>query len=261
LRGARKSLSLKVSVPDWTIKKASVIESVALAATLGFAGVEVALGRKPVDNRLPLDNDELLAQYLAESRRHGIGLVDVCLDILHVNCLKNDELAKKWVTDAIRIAGKLNVRAILMPCAFKCGPAGAEIDNLADVLKELAPHAEKAGVVFGMEDFLSAEDNVRMIERAKSHAVKVFYDVGNSNDHGFDVVKEIRWLGKDRICMIHLKDGQNYLGEGKINFPEVIHAITDIGYQGYLSLETPIPTGPLEDGMLRNLAYIRGLLP
>jgi L-ribulose-5-phosphate 3-epimerase len=258
--GGSGTKDLKISVPDWSIKKAGTVDSVALAASLGFQGVEIALGRPPVDNRLPLDRDELLSQYLEQSRAHHVGLVDVCLDILHRDCLKSSELARQWVVDAIRIAGKLGVRTILMPCAFKCGPVGAEIDHLGDVLKELAPHAEKAGVVFGLEDFLSAEDNVRVMERSKSDAVKVFYDVGNSDEHGFNVIQEIRWLGRERICMVHLKDGQSFLGQGRIDFPGVIRAISDIGYHGYLSLETPVASGPLEDGMRRNLSYIRGLL-
>jgi sugar phosphate isomerase/epimerase len=252
--------NLRITVPDWTIKKNGTVESVTLAKQLGFAGVELSLGRIPVDNHLALDREDLLAQYLEQSRAQGIHLVDVCLDVLHRNCLMNDELARRWVMDGIRIAGRLGVRTILMPCAFKCGPAGAEIDRLADVIRELAPHAEKAGVVFGLEDFLSAEDNVRIIERSGSNAVKVFYDVGNSDAHGFDVVKEIRWLGNSRICTIHLKDGQDFLGQGRIDFPEVIRALADIGYQGYLSLETPIPSGSLDEGMRRNLAYISGLL-
>jgi hypothetical protein len=56
-------------------------------------------------------------------------------------------------------------------------------------LKELAPAAEKAGVDLGLEDTISAEDNVRIMERAGSPAVRVYYDVGNSTNNGFDVVK------------------------------------------------------------------------
>ena len=48
--------------------------------------------------------------------------------------------------------------------------------------------------------------------------VLVYYDVGNSTIAGFDPVKEIRWLGKDRICQFHLKDNPHFLGEGKIQF-------------------------------------------
>lgn len=112
----------------------------------------------------------------------------------------NDELGKRWTLDGIRLAQRLGVKVMLLPCVFNCGPVGAQIDALSDALKELSPHAEKAGVVFGIEDFLSAEDNARLMKRAKFDAGKVFYDFGNSNEQGYDVVKEIRHLGRDRIC-------------------------------------------------------------
>ena len=84
--------------------------------------------------------------------------------------------------------------------------------------------------MLGLEDTISAEDNVRIMERAGSPAIKVYYDVGNSTGGGFDVVKEIRWLGAPRICQMHLKDNPHYLGEGPIDFPAVMKAITDIGF-------------------------------
>ena len=90
---------------------------------------------------------------------------------------------------------------------------------MGDALGEMAPEAEKAGVILAIEDTISAEDNVRIMDRAKSKNVSVYYDTGNSALAGFDVVKEIRWLGKDRICQFHLKDNPHYLGEGTHFFP------------------------------------------
>ena len=116
------------------------------------------------------------------------------------------------------------------------------MDYVGDVLREIAPEAEKAGVILGLEDTISAEDNVRIMERAKSPAVLTYYDVGNSTQGGFDVVKEIRWLGKDRICQFHLKDNPHYLGEGKIDFPPMLKAIDDIGFHGFANLETDAPS-------------------
>lgn len=258
--GEPENERFKISVPDWMLRLTSKPEAVALSEELGFEGLEVALGKRPVNGHLAVDDNDVLTQYVDQWRTHQIAFVDVCLDVLHVNCLMNDELGKRWTLDGIRLAQRLGVKVMLLPCVFTCGPIGAQVDLLGDVLRELSPHAEKAGVIFGIEDFLSAEDNIRLLTRSKSAAVKVFYDVGNSNEQGYDVVKEIRWLGKDRICMFHLKDGQNFLGEGRIDFPEVIRAIKDIGYQGFLSLETPVPSGSLPDAMRRNLAYIRGLI-
>ncbi len=98
------------------------------------------------------------------------------------------------------------------------------------------------------------------MERAGSKWIRVYYDVGNStNIGGFDAPKEIRWLGKSRICQIHLKD-KGYLGEGKVNFPEVLRAIEEIGFQGFANLETSSPSGSVESDVRRNLAYLRGLM-
>jgi L-ribulose-5-phosphate 3-epimerase len=90
--------------------------------------------------------------------------------------------------------------------------------------------------------------------------VLVYYDVGNSTQAGFDPVKEIRWLGKNRICQIHLKDNPNYLGEGSIQFAPILHAIHDIGFSGYANLETDAHPATLEADMRRNLLYVRKLL-
>jgi L-ribulose-5-phosphate 3-epimerase len=137
----------------------------------------------------------------------------------------------------------------------------AERDYVGDAMRDLGPEAEKAGVILGLEDTISAEDNVRIMERSRSKAVSVYYDVGNSTRNGFDVVKEIRWLGKSRICQIHLKDNPGYMGEGKIDFPEVVKAIRDIGFTGYANLETDTKQGStVEADMQRNLSYIRGVI-
>jgi sugar phosphate isomerase/epimerase len=134
------------------------------------------------------------------------------------------------------------------------------MEYTGDALRDLASQAEKADVILGLENTISAEDNVRIMDRARSRNVSVYYDVGNSTSNGFDVLREIRWLGKDRICQIHLKDNPNYLGEGKLQFVPIMAAIREIGYSGYAVLETDSKSAAtLEADMRKNLAYIRGL--
>jgi L-ribulose-5-phosphate 3-epimerase len=237
------------------------LESVETAARLGFEGVQVSLGRKPLDGRLPLDDLALQQQFLTAAKTQKIALDGTCLDILHVNYLKNDKLGQKWVADSIPITKKLDARVILLPFFGKGAlTSREEMDYVGDALREIAPEAEKPGVILGLEDTISAEDNVRIMERTKSPAVLTYYDVGNSTEGGFDVVKEIHWLGKGRICQIHLKDNPHYMGEGTIDFPAVIKAIDSIGFRGYANLETSCPSNSVDDDMLRNLHYIRRLV-
>lgn len=252
---------LKIGVTDWNLRQAGNLEALALAKRLGFDGVEVSIGRKPVNDKLPLDHSDVQSQYLAEANKNNIAIAGTCLDILHVNYLKSDKLGQKWVADGIPITRKLNARVMLLPFFGKGALAtSAEMDYVGDVLKELAPEAGKAGVMLGLENTISAENNVRIMDRAQSRAVQVYYDVGNSTNAGFDPIKEIRWLGKDRICQMHLKDGRNYLGEGKIDFPAIMRAIADIGFTGFANLETSSPSGSIDSDMQRNLAYVRRLI-
>ena len=254
-----KTSKLKIGVTDWNLRLTGKVEAVALAAKLGFQGVEVSLGNKPVDGKLPMDNAALQAEYLAAAKAQNIELAGTCLDILHVNCGKNDKLALKWIADGIPITKKLNARVMLMPFFGKCGLAtDAEFDYFGDALKELGKEAEKAGIELGLENTISARNNVRIMERSQSKAVKVYYDVGNSTRSGHDILEEIPWLGAKRICQFHLKD-EGYIGEGKINFPETMKRIMDLGFEGFANLETGSPSKSIENDMKKNLEYVRKL--
>ena len=187
-------------------------------------------------------------------------IASLCLKALDQNCLKSDPLGQRWVADSIAITAAMGVRVVLIPF-FGRGRLNnvAETEKVADMLREVAPAAEKAGVILGLEDTLSARDNARIMERTKSSAVLTYFDVGNSTNNGFDVVDEIHWLGAARICEVHLKDNPHYLGEGTIDFRAVIDALADVGFDGWAQLETDSPKS-LEADMRRNLMFIRGLI-
>ncbi len=250
--------AFKVGVTDWNLRKESNPESFVLAKRIGFDGVQVSLAAG--QPRMPVA-DQVLQQYLAESRRHGLPVVSTCLNILHTNYLKSDPLGPQRVSEGIAMTKALGVEVMLLPF-FGDGAltTRAEMDRVGDILRELGPDAQKANVVLGLENTISARDNVRIMERAKSPAVLVYYDVGNSTTNGFDVVEEIRWLGRDRICEVHLKDNPHFMGEGTINFPGVVDALADIRFNRWTVLETSSPTKALEDDLQRNLRFTRDLI-
>jgi len=258
--GAARGFSLGVT--DWNLKLGANPDALALAKRIGFEGVQVSFGRRLVNNKMPLDDPEVISRYLALSREHKIPINGTCVDKLHDNGLKSDPLAVRWVRDSIRLTAALETKVLLLPFFGKWAIENRDEANaVADALVNLAPEAEKAGVILALEDMISAEDNVRIIDRVKSKNVSVYYDVGNSTLAGFDAVKEIRWLGKDRIAQIHLKDNPHYLGEGTISFPRVIEAMREIGFTGAANLETDTHEGStVETDMRRNLAYIRQLM-
>jgi L-ribulose-5-phosphate 3-epimerase len=252
---------LKIGVTDWNLKQTGKLEAVQLANRLGFQGVQISLGRQVTNNKLPLDDTELIGQYLQASKKYSIPLDGTCLDVLHVHYLKNDKLGQRWVVDGIRLTKALGVKVMLLPLFGKGAlDTQQEKDFVGDTLREIAPEAERAGVILGLEDTISAEDNVRIMDRARSKAVLVYYDIGNSSKNGFNVTREIDWLGKKRICQMHFKDNPNYLGEGNIDMAGVLRSVSRIGYEGFANLETDSPSKSVEADMKRNLAYVRKMM-
>ena len=246
---------------DTSLRLAGKPEALALARELGFDGIQISIGGQDPEGKLRLADRDLQALYLAEANQQKIQLVSTYLDILHTNCLKNDPLAKQWVLEGIEITRRLKAHILMIVFFGKCAlNTPEETDTTAGFLKELAPAAKKAGVVLGFENTLSAQDNIRVLDRVGSEGLKVFYDVGNAtNLGGFDAPAEIRRLNRNRICQFHFKD-QGYMGEGKVDFPAVIHAIAEIGFRGFAVLETSSPSGSVSEDLRRNLAYTRRVL-
>jgi len=238
---AKAAVKFKVGVTDWNLKQEGKVESIALAKELGFDGVQVSIGKGT--DKLPLSDPGLQKAFLDESKRVDLKIASLCLNVLHQNYLKSDSLGQRWVADSVPIAKAMGVRVVLLPFFGKGAlKTTAEMDTVADALREVAPSAEREGVIFGLEDTISARDNVRIMDRAKSPAVLTYYDVGNSTKGGFDVVEEIRWLGPARISEVHLKDNPHYLGEGTIDLRALIDALADIGFDKWAQLETDCPT-------------------
>ena len=134
----------------------------------------------------------------------------------------------------------------------------AQWDTFAGGLRRLADQAEAHDVTLGLETTLDADTLVRLLDRIDSPAAGVYYDVANTTHFGFDAPAELRKLG-GAVVMIHVKDtdGQ-HLGEGRVPFDDVAAAIADIGYDGWLILETPKGDDPIESAA-RNLAFTRTL--
>jgi sugar phosphate isomerase/epimerase len=258
---ARHPDGLKIGVMDGVLRQSGKPAAIALAKSFGAEGVQVTLGKAQPGSPLPLEDAALQAQYREEAKRHGIPIAATYLDVLHVNCLKDDKAAPEWIRRGIAATKALEAPVLMTVFFGKCSLANrAEMDTAAGAFRELAREAERAKVVLGFENLLNAEDNMRVMDQVKSPAFKIWYDVGNStNQVGVDAAKEIRLMGRDRICQLHFKD-KGYLGEGAVNLRAVLDALAAIGFRGFAHLETSAPSGQMEPDLRRNLAYLRGLM-
>lgn len=232
-----------LGVCDWTIGKAGDPAALGLAGSLGLDGVQVSL--VPAGNSLALLDPALRRAYLEAVERTGVAIASFAIGDLNDIPLKSDPRAERWLGQAIEIAKVMSVGIILVPFFGKGDlrqdPAGT--DAAIASLKRLAPGAEKAGVILALENWLSAAENLEILDRVGSPAVRVYYDVGNSQDAGLPILEEIRLLG-ERIVEFHVKDTKDLYGKGSMDFAAVREAMAGIGYKGWLVLEgTKLPLG------------------
>jgi len=259
LFAAPASRGFKIGACDWSLGRNDP-SCMQIAREIGLDGVQVSMGS--VGDHMRMRQREVQQQYLKAARDNKVEVASLALSETNNVPLFSEPRAAIWLLDSIEVCKALNVKVVLIAC-FAKGELRADdkpsIDRVVDLLKEIAPRAEKAGVLLGLENYMSAEANIGIMDRVGSPAVQVYYDVGNSTDKGCDILKEIRLLGK-RICEFHAKDAGNMLGKGRIDFKQVRAAMDDIDYRGWIQIEAAAPHSIVED-YRTDLNYLRGIFP
>lgn len=253
--------NLRIGVMDGVALAPSDPESVAVAARAGCEGIQVTLGRQTTAGHLVMAAPERQRAFLAASKIHRVPIVSTYIDILHVHCLKNDREALRWAAEGIEITRKLDARILMLVFFGKCAlETREEMDAVVGPLKELAREAERARVILGFENTIRAEDDIRILDAVGSRALQVYYDIGNAtNLYHEDPLQALRLLGRSCICQVHVKD-KGYLGEGAVDVAGAVKVLEEIGWRGWLVLETGAPSKNREEDLKRNAAYLRRLV-
>lgn len=160
------------------------------------------------------------------------------------------------------LAAKVSPHIVLLAFFGKADLNGSpeRIATVIEKLKHLAPLAEKHGFILGLETLLNEADHRHIIDSVGSSAVKVYYDTANSARMGYDIYREIKSLGTESICEIHIKENGGFLGQGDIDFKKVKSLLNGMGYQGWLIIEGSTPKGMnREEGCKKNAVYARRL--
>jgi L-ribulose-5-phosphate 3-epimerase len=249
------------SFPGGLEGKKDFAAAVKEAKKLGYEGIEVCLFP---DGPLSLDmSDADVAKLGKTLDAAGLQAASVTCGALWDNQLTSSDAAKRAegkriVTRCLEVAGKLGATGILVvPGSVETFfmPAGeivqydVAVQRIEEAVKELAPVAEKNKAAIGIENvwnkvFMSPLEARDVVDRVGSEYVGWFFDVGNILAMGFPE-QWIRILGK-RIKKVHVKDFRRAVGtiegfvdllEGDVNWPEVMKALKEVGYDDFLIAE------------------------
>lgn len=252
----------KIGACDWSLGKRQDLAAMSVAQEIGLDGVQVSFGAG--GEKYDLRETRVRAAYADASKKLGIDIAALAMGILNQRPYASDPDAEQWVKDCVEVMHKMHQRIVLL-AFFGKGDINGKPDAQRAViarLKRVAPRAEKAGVILGIESMLNADDHLRIIDAVGSPAVQVYYDVANMTRAGYDIYKEIRQIGKDLICQVHAKENGFLLGQGKVDFPRVKDALNDIDWTGWLIIEgARIKGESLEECYTQNQHYLRSVFP
>ncbi len=187
---------------------------------------------------------DALRRYKSEASRWGImipslaGLWERGVSILHspaagINLMQAIRAAE-FLGSSVILAAFFRDNAPDMNDESSYGP-------VVDLLKAGAPKAAEAGVIIGLENSLSPADNKKLVDLVSHPNVKVYYDLFNMANYGHraEAIPGVTLLGKERICQVHVKNGEKLLSEpGPIDWEKAFDALNSIGYDGWYVFES-----------------------
>jgi hexulose-6-phosphate isomerase len=264
LKARRKTVKKGInywSFPGGLEGKKDIDEAIAEAKKLSYEGIEVCLFPDgPLNIDMSDDDAKALRKKLDKA---GLTAASVTTGMLWEYPLTSSDAAARkkgieCVSRCLNVANLLGATGILVvPGAVEVffNPAmevvqyDVAVQRVEDAMKELVPVAEKNKVAIGIENvwnkmFLSPLEARDFIDKFGSEYLGWFFDVGNILLLGMPE-QWIRILGK-RVKKVHVKDFRRAVGnldgfvdllEGDVNWPEVMKALREVGYDDFLIAE------------------------
>jgi len=261
---------MKPAINQWAFPgDMPAAEAISLAREVGFEAFEVCVGTK---GPVPLDvSDADVAAIRQHASKEGIELTSIGCGLgWELPMTSPDPKVRGKAVEAmarvLQIAKGLGVDSVLtVPGSVTPEvPYDVAVENALASIQDLVPTAEKAQVAIAVENvwnkfLLSPVETRDFIDQFQSEYVGAFFDIGNIILYGYPE-QWIRILGP-RIRMVHAKDfrasagnfdGFVMLMEGDVNWPAVMAAFDEIGYDRPLVAEY----GPYQHSLKAMLQHV-----
>lgn len=252
---------MKKGINIWSFPQGTVKDNLTLAKSAGFDGVELSLNNRPEISLTSTDKEIKEIKNIADGL--GLSLYSLCCDSCWDLRVSDDdaairEKAKDMIKRQLETAKLLGADTILVipgvvNACFSHPEKKVAYDTVYErslkAFGELKTYAEKIGVSIGLENvwnkfLLSPLEMKEFIDEIGSDYVGSYLDVGNTLHISYPE-DWVRILGK-RIKKVHFKDYRVEVGglsgfvdllAGDVNYPEVMKALGEIGYDGWVTAE------------------------
>ncbi|WP_158827515.1 sugar phosphate isomerase/epimerase family protein [Mucilaginibacter lacusdianchii] len=238
-----KSPRYKVAVVDLMILKRQKLGAFQLTKDIGADGVEVDMGglgnRETFDNQLA--KPEIREQFLAKTKELNLEICSLAMTGFFAQSFAKRDGVDRMVQDCIDTIKAMNVKTAFLPLGVNSDlTKNPELRPVVvERLKLIAPKAEAAGVIIGIETSLNATDEAKLLDEVGSPAIQSYFNFANALDNGRDVCEELKILGKKRICQIHCTntDGVWLQNDTKVDLKKIKKTLDKMKWSGWLVIE------------------------
>lgn len=233
----------KIAVCDWMILKRQKLGAFKLTREIGADGLELDMGglgsRDTFDNALK--DPKVRQKFLDAAKEYHLEISSIAMSGFYAQSFAERPTYMQMVGDCIETMKLMNVKVAFLPL----GVQGDLIKRpelrpaVIQRLKDAGKMAEKSGVVIGIETALDAKGEVKLLKDIGSPAVKSYFNFSNALQSGRDLYREMRILGKNRICQIHCtdEDGVWLQNNQRIDMHKVKQTLDRMGWSGWLVIE------------------------
>jgi len=223
----------------------------------GISGLEVQTTRSNLWDR------ETVLAYKRESHRWNIRTISMGGSLPSGGTMLDPGPCEVSLRKTLRAGEILGARVVLVPGFRETCPKmddEASYGPVVQLLKKLAPVAEDAGIVLGLELSLNTADYVKLLGLVAHPAVRAYWDAVGTESmvHDNEGLKGIEVIGKD-IVQMHLKNQREPLMEtpGLVDWSTAWPAIRKSGFEGWFVFETThaSPEVCIEDTK-KNVAWV-----
>ena len=267
---------MKKSISYWSFSGKNVFQAMQTAKDAGFDGIELTLDAEG-DVTMQTTAAQL-AEIRSAAQELGLALPSVASSLFWAYSFTSDdpderEQAHQAAVCEIQTAKALGADTVLVvpgSVSVEFVPERPVVaydvcwERALQEMKRLAPIAEEAGINIGIENvwnrfLLSPLEMRQFLDEIGSERVGAYFDVGNVVYSGYPE-HWIRILGK-RIKKVHFKDFRRNPGglnsfvdilSGDVDWPAVMQAFADIGYDDWVTGEMIPPYTHASDQIIYN---------
>lgn len=240
----QKEQRYKISVCDWMVLKRQKIGVFQLVYELRGDGVELDMGslgkRETFDNKL---REPYFRQLFRETaQKYGLAISSIAMSGFYGQSFLERPNYKALVQECLETMEVMDTKVAFLPMGGSKAGWAQDPQLRAEAVKRLREVGEMAavrGMVVGIETGQSAREDVRLLKEIDSPGIKIYFKFQDALEQGRDLHKELRRLGRKRICQIHCTDtdGVTLPYNKRLDMKRIKKTLDKMGWSGWLVVE------------------------